>query len=1007
MSPYAALNPFTVTSVGENDLWNAETFLDVTYINSVQFGALKIAVDQVRAQRRSQVRFIRGAGGSGKSHLFSRLHRESADRIFYAYAPNPPLQPEALEQFILARLVGSLRHPVRSADGSEAPYSQLRLLAYALLKPVVEQELTLAQLHDSWTDIGLETRKEMIHQAVQILETEHPMVPRSVLRCLLNILREDKEQLSAQWLSGAAYLTENELKYLGVPEPLQRGDMGVVIQLFGKLAAQAGAPVVLVLDQLDLIVTQPQFDEMQRLLFTLIDQSENWTILIGLVAERFAMWDAALSQALRGRIGVPDTNAPLGFRLPVIDMLPIANEQKRLLLSCRLGTPELVALRKKEGITSAIYPLLEEDVTRLTAGGAIFPRHLLAAAAEIYTMRVIDPPKLQPKDVITVASSPASNGLKAPPVTAVTPASPPPVAVPTPATPPPVVATKPATPPAPAAPAQPVVAPPVAPVKPAVPVSEPPPAPAAVSLPPAIPAPAAPAQPVVAAPVVPAKPAVAVPAPAALSQPPAVPAQPVAAAKPVAPEPSPAALPEVPAPVVAAKPAAPAPVVAEPAAPVAAASPIAPPAPVAVAQPVPPPAAVAEPAAQPPPPVPAAVSALAAIISPPAVVTSQILSTKPEEETAPVPVRVVTASKEKEVLPAVAVPASPVAEVVPPPAPVVVETTEPAPVSVPVLTKQPLAEKIAALLVQAIDAAKADTGASSSIDLGERTRDLIGLMVAPTVTITDGDIRKTYENFDGSDRWFEWGGGKLRIVTTDSMRGSLIAVLERIKESGGDTLLLRHDFAPVSGQLTLELLNAFKAKNTFHHIPVSETAVLDALGRMLAAQREGSYDDLPTEPAATKENVLAVLRSHALVRGLRLWDMIQRTHAPKETHTPAPPPPSVLSAIVRPPSAAAVLPPAALVKPPPVPVAAVLPPAAIVKPPPVPGAAVSPPPMAKPPAFPGAKPPSFPTARPPSSPIVVAKPVARPPSPPVAKPPAGVPRPPSAKLPPPSQGNAA
>lgn len=941
MSPYAALNPFTVTSVGENDLWNASTFLDVTYINSVQFGALKIAVDQVRAQRRSQVRFIRGAGGSGKSHLFSRLHRESADRIFYAYAPNPPLQPEALEQFILARLVGSLRHPVRGAEGTEAPYSQLRLLAYALLKPVVEQELTLAQLHDSWSDIGLETRKDMIHQAVQILETEHPMVPRSVLRCLLNILREDKEQLSAQWLSGAAYLTENELKYLGVPEPLQRGEMGGVIQLFGKLAAQAGVPVVLVLDQLDLIVTQPQFDEMQRLLFTLIDQSENWTILIGLVAERFAMWDAALSQALRGRIGVPDTNAPLGFRLPVIDMLPIANEQKRLLLSCRLGTPELVALRKKEGITSAIYPLLEEDVTRLTAGGAIFPRHLLAAAAEIYTMRVIDPPKLQPKDVITVASSPASNGLKAPPVTAVTPASPPPVAVPTPATPPPVVATKPATPPAPAAPAQPVVAPPVAPVKPAVPVSEPPPAPAAVSLPPAIPAPAAPAQP-------------------------------VAAAKPVAPEPSPAALPEVPAPVVAAKPAAPAPVVAAP-----------------------------------PPPVPAAVSALAAIISPPAVVTSQILSTKPEEETAPVPVRVVTASKEKEVLPAVAVPASPVAEVVPPPAPVVVETTEPAPVSVPVLTKQPLAEKIAALLVQAIDAAKADTGASSSIDLGERTRDLIGLMVAPTVTITDGDIRKTYENFDGSDRWFEWGGGKLRIVTTDSMRGSLIAVLERIKESGGDTLLLRHDFAPVSGQLTLELLNAFKAKNTFHHIPVSETAVLDALGRMLAAQREGSYDDLPTEPAATKENVLAVLRSHALVRGLRLWDMIQRTHAPKETHTPAPPPPSVLSTIVRPPSAAAVLPPAALVKPPPVPVAVVLPPAAIVKPPPVPGAAVSPPPMAKPPAFPGAKPPSFPTARPPSSPIVVAKPVARPPSPPVAKPPAGVPRPPSAKLPPPSQGNAA
>lgn len=802
MSPYAALNPFTVTSVGENDLWNAAVLPDVPYIHSVPFGALKIAVDQVRAQKRSQVRFVRGAGGSGKSHLFARLHRECADGIFYAYAPNPPLQPEALEQFILTRFVSSLRHPARAADGKQAPYSQLRLLAYALLKPVVEQQLTFPELHEAWAEIELETRKEMIHQAVQMLEAEHPMVPRSVLRCLLNILRADKEHLAAQWLSGAAYLTENELKYLGVPEPLQRGEMGVVIQLFGKLAAQAGAPVVLVLDQLDLIITQPQFDEMQRLLFSLIDQSENWVVLIGLVAERFAMWDAALSQALRGRIGVPDSNAPLGFRLPVIDMLPIANEQKRLLLACRLETPELVSQRKKDGITSDIHPLLEEDITRLTAGGAIFPRHLLAAAAEVYAMRATGEAPPLPKDVVTLASSPAVS----------------------------------------------------------VPVPVPPPAVAAI-VPPA------------------------------------------------------------------------------------------------------------------PPPPPPAVAALAAIVAappPPAPATVPVLA--PTPETAPVPVRVVEEPKVKPVEAPVAAPApvaavsAPEAQATPPSAPAVAAS------------KPSLAEKIDALFLQAVDAAKADTGASSAIDLGERVRDLISLMVAPPVTITDGDIRKTYDNFDGTDRWFEWGGGKVRIVTTDSMRGSFIAVLERIKEAGGDTLLLRHDIAPVSGQLTLELLNTFKAKNTFHHIPVSETAVLDALGRTLAAQREGSYEDLPVEPPATKDNVLAALRNHPLLRGLRVWDMIQKTHAPKEAQTPAPPSPSVLSTIARP----------AAAKPPPV---------AVVKPPAVPAAAPPPP---------TAKPPGFPAARPPSPPTVVAKPVARPPAPPVAKPPPGVPRPPPvAKLPPPSQGTAA
>lgn len=767
MSSYAALNPFAVTSVGENDLWNASAFLDVPLINSVSFGALRAAVEQVRAQRRSQVRFVRGAGGSGKSHLFARLHRACADSIFYAYAPNPPLQAEALEGFILSRIVSSLRHPARAANGKVAPYSQLRLLAYALLKPVIEQPLTFPELHAEWARIGLETQKELIHGAVQLLEVDHPMVPRSVLRCLLNVLREDKEHLAAQWLAGAAYLTENELKYLGVPEALARGDMGVVIQLFGKLATQAGAPMVLALDQLDLIVTQPQFDEMQRLLFTLLDQSENWVILIGLVAERFAMWDAALTQALRGRIGVPDANASLGFRLPVVDMLPIAGEQKRLLLACRLEKPELTMQRQKDGIASGIYPLQEEDIERLCAGGAIFPRHLLAAAAEFYDQRALaEAEKVRlPAEVVEVASKPPT--LKVP-----------------------------------------------------------------------------------------------LPAPSPV-------------------KPAPAVVPE------------------------------------------------------------------------------------------PVPVAVIAVAEDK---------SADAVRVVP------VEIPQPPPVAASssvTVTKTPLADKVDALLQAAMLAAKADTAAPTAVDLAERARDLIELMAVPPVTHAEGDIRRTYDNFDGLDRWFTWGGSKVRVVTSDSMRGSFIAVLERLKESGGDTLLLRHASAPVAGQHTLELLNGFKSRNVFHHVSASEVAVLDALGAVLAAQREGSYDQLPTEPPATKEHLLAALRGHPLLRGARLWDLIQKAHAPK-LPTQAPPPPSVLASIARTPAPVAVSTPS-------------------VKLPSAP-AGTMPVPMAKPP----------PSVVPVSGAKVPQKPVARPPAPPsgklpAAKPPpaAGVPRPPMTKLPPPSQGNAA
>lgn len=725
MSPYAALNPFIATSVGENDLWNASAFPDVPHIHSASFAVLKMAVEQVRTQRRSQVRFVRGAGGSGKSHLMARLHRECADGLFYAYAPNPPLQPEALESFILARLVSSLRHPARGAEaGQVAPYSQLRLLAYALLKPVIEQQFTFPQLHEEWGKIGMETRKDLIHEAVQLLEADHPMVPRSILRCLLNVLREEKEHLAAQWLAGAAYLTESDLKFLGVSDALSRMDMGLLIQLFGKLAAQAHAPMVLVLDQLDLLVTQPQFDEMQRLLFSLLDQSENWVVLIGLVPERFTMWDAALTQALRGRIGVPDANAPLGFRLPVVDMLPLASEQKRQLLECRLKSPALVAQRQRDGVASAIHPLLEEDIVRLSSGGAIYPRLLLAASAGLYTSRAENARLVLPVEVVA----------------------------------------------------------------------------AAAALPP-------PARTIV-------------------------------------------------------------------------------------------------------------------------------------ERPAPVPVLVSPAAEEKD-------PSDREMAAVP-------VTVEPAPVA-----KTPLAEKIDELLQQALLAAKAANAAPSAIDLAERTRDLIELMAVPPITHSEGDIRRTYENFDGGDRWFMWGGSKVRIVSSDSMRGSFIAVLERLKGAEGDTLLLRHAAAGVSGQHTLDLLNTFKSRNIFHHVTPSESALLDALGRILAAQREGSHDQLPTEPPATRDAVLAALRSHPLLRGTRLWELIQKAHAPKPNKQ-VPPSASVLAAIARPP-------------PPPPPV---VPAAATQAMPPVPGARMP------------------------------QKPVARPPAPPIARPP-GPAHPSVNKLPPPSQGNAA
>jgi hypothetical protein len=363
----------------------------VPQIHAAQAAQLKLAVDVVRNNRRTQVRFVRGVGGSGKSHLFARLRRELGSSIFYAYASNPPLQPDTLESFLLSKIVGSLRHRARTAEGGEATYSQLRLLAYALLKPVIEQEgLTLDQLHESWSTIPLDDQKELLHDAMLLLEAEHPMVSRGVLRCLLNVLRDDKESLAAHWLAGTSYLTDADLKYLGEPEPMGRELHGPTIHLLGKLAAMAERPFVLVLDQLDLVTSTTQLDEIQRLLFALIDQSENWVVFIGLVGDRFRFWEENLNQAMRGRLGTPSATQPDVFTLPVIDVTPILAADKEVLIRRRLASPALQRRRAEDAQTSTLYPLQEADLGLLTSGGAVYARHLLAASSERFAQSVLD-----------------------------------------------------------------------------------------------------------------------------------------------------------------------------------------------------------------------------------------------------------------------------------------------------------------------------------------------------------------------------------------------------------------------------------------------------------------------------------------------------------------------------------------------------------------------------------------------------------------------------------------
>lgn len=596
LESYLPLNPFVDLSVGEAELWGTRAWLDVPQIHASQAAQLQAAVSLVRANGRTQVRFVRGVGGSGKSHLFARLRRDLGESILYTYAPNPPLQSDTLEAFLLHKIVTSLRQKARLPDGSDAPYSQLRLLAYALLRPVIDQaSLPIEQLHEAWTEITLEEQKNLLHDAMLLLEAEHPMVARGVMRCLLNVLRNDKENLAGQWLAGTHYLTDSDLKFLGEPEPMGNELHGPVIYLLGKLAGMAKRPLVLVLDQLDLVTSQAQLAEFQRILFALIDQSENWTVFIGLVGERFRFWEENLNQAMRGRVGVPDPERPDQNRLPVIDVTPIIAADKEALIRRRMASPTLQRQREEDDQSSALFPLSDDDLAFLTSGGAVYARHLLAACSERYAQ--------------AVRSGGQSN-------------------------------------------------------------------------------------------------------------------------------------------------------------------------------------------------------------------------------------------------------------------------------------RVPLADKMDALLEEAMDQSRTDSAQLSAVELGERVRDLIETLSEAPVTLRPGPLREQLQSFVGTDHVYESGVQRARIIACDSTRRPFTVVLEQLQQEPGNTLLVRSSAASLTGQITLELFRMFKARNHFHHVSASDATVLTALGTVLAALREGNYENLLTVPAATEENVIATLRESGRLRSLRVWQAVQAAFATRVTSIP-------------------------------------------------------------------------------------------------------------------------
>jgi hypothetical protein len=375
-------NPFLSNAVNEASIWTrgGDEFPDVAAIHGTEFSALLRDVEVVRkdSSHTTQVRFVVGAGGSGKSHLFSRLRRRLAREALFAFASNPPTRASGIWHWILDKVVFGMRRPWL-VDAEERRYSQLEAVLYPLLRK--DPALSLDEIHAAWSGYSPQVQEQYLSR----LHAE--LVPQGFdpqsLRVLMKALQPETRDLAYRWLGGSSNLLTEELAALGQAEPIDERSAQELLARFGRLCALAGKPIVLVLDQLDLMTQPAQIDEFQALLFELINNSQSWYVVISLVRDNYDIWNVRLTQALRSRLVHANGSLPL----IELNALPRRDEMEAL-LRCRLAVSGLARLRAELNISDALYPLTPADIDELCGRGPAYPRELITRASARYIKRV-------------------------------------------------------------------------------------------------------------------------------------------------------------------------------------------------------------------------------------------------------------------------------------------------------------------------------------------------------------------------------------------------------------------------------------------------------------------------------------------------------------------------------------------------------------------------------------------------------------------------------------------
>jgi type II secretory pathway predicted ATPase ExeA len=320
-------NPFRRNRVSDPSSADA----DETTIHAQEFERLLARIDAVRRDNGSAGILVVGQAGVGKSHLLARLFGWSREhQITSVFLHNVLASPERIARYVLHAMVSGMA-------GNATSYAESKL--YGLLNQAIQR--ALAAEKTSGRKKASPSMPDRL-KALTALGAKYDLKDRvmPVLKAfVVNAAPGNEEsqtriaEAAVEWLSGETIEPEDAVS-LGLGSHPSRASLvddeaaRDVLQLLAALAASAGKPFVLCIDQVDNL-DHEKVKALTNFLHALLDHCKNLVVILSGVRENI--------YELRERRVIPEAawDRVAEYR---IELAKLHREEARLLVRRRVET---------------------------------------------------------------------------------------------------------------------------------------------------------------------------------------------------------------------------------------------------------------------------------------------------------------------------------------------------------------------------------------------------------------------------------------------------------------------------------------------------------------------------------------------------------------------------------------------------------------------------------------------------------------------------------------------